>query len=123
MTIILGIESTCDETGCAIVREGNEILSNIIASQIDLHNKYGGVVPELACRRHIDVIIPVINQALEKANIAFGDIDAIAVAQGPGLIGALLIGINTAKALAFALKKTFNWNKPCRSTYLCSNYE
>lgn len=105
--LVLGIESTCDETACAIVRDGNEILSNIISSQIDLHSTYGGVVPELACRRHIDVIIPVIDEAVKKAGIELKDIDLIAVAHGPGLIGALLIGLNAAKALALALKKPF----------------
>ncbi|MDP1834762.1 MAG: tRNA (adenosine(37)-N6)-threonylcarbamoyltransferase complex transferase subunit TsaD [Chlamydiales bacterium] len=103
--IVLGIESTCDETGCAIVRDGREILSNIVASQIDLHDTYGGVVPELACRRHVDVIIPVIDRALSEANLTLQDVDLIAVAHGPGLVGALLIGLNTAKALSLALNK------------------
>lgn len=105
--IVLGIESTCDETACAIVRGGREILSNVIASQIDLHKEYGGVVPELACRRHIDLMMPVIDQALTQAQMKLSNIDLIAVAHGPGLIGALLIGLNTAKALAFALQKPF----------------
>lgn len=103
--LILGIESTCDETGCAIVRDGTDILSNIVATQIDLHATYGGVFPELACRRHIDVMIPVIDEALQKANITLDDIDAIAVAQGPGLVGALLIGIHAAQSLAWSLQK------------------
>lgn len=103
--ITLGIESTCDETGCSIVRDGKEILSNVIASQIDLHKEYGGVVPELACRRHIDVIIPILDEALKQAQVSLEEIDLIAVAHGPGLIGALLIGLNAAKALAFALNK------------------
>lgn len=103
--IILGIESTCDETACAIVQDGKYILANVISSQIDLHKEYGGVVPELACRRHIDLIMPVIHQALNEANLRLDDIDAFAVAHGPGLIGALLIGLNTAKALAFAMNK------------------
>lgn len=105
--LVLGIESTCDETACAIVQDGTHILSNIISSQIDLHAQYGGVVPELSCRRHIDVIIPVIKQALEKANVSLQDIDLIAVAHGPGLIGALLIGLTAAKTLALALDKPF----------------
>lgn len=105
--LVLGIESTCDETACAIVRDGKDILSNIVASQIDLHKEYGGVVPELACRRHIDLIIPVIDQALNQAKLTLEQIDLIAVANGPGLIGALLIGLNTAKALALALRKPF----------------
>lgn len=105
--LVLGIESTCDETACAIVRNGHEILSNVISSQIDIHKEYGGVVPELACRRHVDLMIPVLQQALEQAKITLNEIDLIAVAHGPGLIGALLIGLNTAKALALALKKPF----------------
>lgn len=107
MVYVLGIESTCDETACAIVRDGHEILSNVVSSQIDLHKEFGGVVPELACRRHIDVIIPVISQALEEAGLELDDIDLISVAKGPGLIGALLIGLNAAKGLALALKKPF----------------
>jgi len=103
--LVLGIESTCDETACAVVKEGQEILSSIVSSQIDLHQEFGGVVPELACRRHIDLIIPVIDQALSAAKLTLKDIDLIAVARGPGLIGALLIGLNTAKALALALHK------------------
>lgn len=105
--LVLGIESTCDETACAVVRDGREILSNIVASQIDLHKEYGGVVPELACRRHIDALIPVVDEALEKAGVSLIDIDLFAVAHGPGLIGALLIGLNAAKALALALEKPF----------------
>lgn len=103
--LTLGIESTCDETGCAIVKNGRQILSNIVASQIDLHMEYGGVVPELACRRHVDLMIPVLREALEEARISLQDIDQIAVAQGPGLVGALLIGVNCAKTLAWLLDK------------------
>ncbi len=103
--IVLGIESTCDETGCALVRDGCDILSNVVSSQIDLHNTYGGVVPELACRRHVDVIIPVLERSLLDASCTLQDIDVIAVAHGPGLIGALLIGLHTAKALSLALHK------------------
>ena len=105
--LVLGIESTCDETACAIVRDGREILSSVISSQIDLHNAYGGVVPELACRRHVDVMIPIIDQALREAQCTLQEIDLFAVANGPGLIGALLIGINAAKTLAFAFDKPF----------------
>jgi N6-L-threonylcarbamoyladenine synthase len=105
--LVLGIESTCDETACAIVQDGKHILSNVISSQIDLHKEYGGVVPELACRRHIDIIMPIIDQALSEAKLSIEDIDLIAVAHGPGLIGPLLIGLNTAKALAFGLNKPF----------------
>lgn len=105
--LVFGIESTCDETACAIVENGHRILSNVVASQIDVHEKFGGVVPELACRRHIDLIIPVMDQALREAGISLQDLDVIAVAHGPGLIGALLIGLNTAKALSLALQKPF----------------
>lgn len=105
--LTLGLESTCDETAAAVIRHGNEILSNIVASQIDMHSVYGGVVPELACRKHVDVIFPVINQALSHASISLHDIDLIAVAHGPGLIGALLIGLNAAKSLSIALQKPF----------------
>src|SRR5262245_37594835 len=105
--LVLGIESTCDETACALVRNGKDILSNVVASQIDLHTAYGGVVPELACRRHIDVLLPVIQEALLQAQQPLEAIDLIAVAHGPGLIGALLIGLNAAKALSLALNKPF----------------
>ncbi len=105
--LVLGIESTCDETAAAVVEDGSRILSNIVSSQIDLHKEYGGVFPELACRSHVDVMIPVINKALKQANVTLDDIDLISVAQGPGLIGALLVGLNTAKALAFAVNKPF----------------
>jgi len=107
MTLILGIESTCDETGCAVVKNGSEILSNVVASQVELHKVYGGVVPELACRQHVDMIIPVIDQAIKDAGVTLDDIDIISVAKGPGLIGALLIGLNAAKALSFAINKPF----------------
>lgn len=105
--LVLGIESTCDETACAVVQNGRLILSNVVASQIDLHKEYGGVVPELACRRHIDLMMPVIDQALTQARVTLEEIDLIAVAYGPGLIGALLIGLNTAKALSLAIQKPF----------------
>lgn len=103
--LTLGIESTCDETGCAIVKEGREILSNCVSSQIDLHNEYGGVVPELACRRHVDIMLPVIKDAIRQAGCSLADIDLIAVANGPGLVGALLIGLQAAKGLSIALQK------------------
>jgi N6-L-threonylcarbamoyladenine synthase len=105
--IILGIETTCDETAASIVIDGSEILSNIVSSQVDLHKKYGGVFPELAFRAHIDLLLPVIDEAVVKANITLNDIDLIAVSQGPGLLGAILIGLNTAKALSFSLNKPF----------------
>jgi N6-L-threonylcarbamoyladenine synthase len=105
--LVLGIESTCDETSCSIVKSGTEILSNVIASQIDLHKEFGGVVPELSCRRHVDIMLPVLSESLKEADITLQEIDLIAVAHGPGLIGALLIGLNTAKSLALALNKPF----------------
>lgn len=105
--LVLGIESTCDETACSIVENGKTILSNVISSQIDLHAEFGGVVPELACRRHVDVMIPVLEEALSQANVNLSEIDLISVAHGPGLIGSLLIGLNTAKALSLALQKPF----------------
>jgi N6-L-threonylcarbamoyladenine synthase len=105
--LILGIESSCDETAAAVVRDGREILSSVITSQIELHRPYGGVVPELASREHLEKIEPIVLEALKRANISLEDIDAIAVTQGPGLIGSLLVGVCYAKALAFALDKPF----------------
>jgi N6-L-threonylcarbamoyladenine synthase len=105
--IVLGIESSCDETAASIVQDGTIILSSIIASQIDTHHKYGGVVPELASRMHIEAIIPVVDEAISKANIKLEDIDAVAATRGPGLIGALLVGFSFAKAFAFARKLAF----------------
>lgn len=105
--LVLGIESTCDETAAAVVEDGSHILSNVVYSQTELHKPFKGVIPELACRKHLDVLIPVIDQALKEANVGLSDIDVIAAARGPGLIGALLIGLNTAKALALSLQKPF----------------
>jgi N6-L-threonylcarbamoyladenine synthase len=102
---ILGIESSCDETGAAVVCAGQQVLSNVIASQIATHSPYGGVVPELASREHLRAILPVVRQALAEAGHTYQSVDAIAVTQGPGLAGALLVGISFAKALAFALEK------------------
>ena len=104
-TFILGIESSCDETGAAVVGSGEQVVSNVVASQIATHQLYGGVVPELASREHLRAIVPVVRQALAEANQTYASIDAIAVTQGPGLAGALLVGISYAKALAFALDK------------------
>ncbi len=102
---ILGIESSCDETAAAVVRSGEQLISNVVASQIAAHRPYGGVVPELASREHLRAIVPVVRQALAEANHTYNSLDAIAVTQGPGLAGALLVGISYAKALAFALDK------------------
>ncbi len=103
--LILAIETSCDETAAAVVKNGREVYSNIISSQIDLHTLYGGVVPEIASRKHIEKINQVIEEALEKANVTLEDIDVIAVTYGPGLVGALLVGVAEAKAIAFAAKK------------------
>ncbi len=102
---ILAIESSCDETAAAVVVNGREVLSNIISSQIDLHKLYGGVVPEIASRKHIENIDWVIESAMKEANVTFDDIDAIGVTYGPGLVGALLVGLAEAKALAYAVNK------------------
>ncbi len=102
MALILGIETSCDETAAAVVENGCKILSNVVASQIDLHAPYGGVFPEIASREHVLKIVPVIEDTLKQAGIAFGDLAAVAVTHGPGLAGALLVGVNTAKAIAFA---------------------
>ena len=102
---ILGIESSCDETAAAVVRSGEQLISNVVASQIATHQPYGGVVPELASREHLRAIVPVVRQALAEASHTYNSVGAIAVTQGPGLAGALLVGISYAKALAFALEK------------------
>jgi N6-L-threonylcarbamoyladenine synthase len=103
--VVLGIETSCDETSAAVVINGRKILSNIISSQIDLHKKYGGVVPEIASRRHVELVLPVIDQALEESGASMDRIDAIGVTYGPGLVGALLVGLSAAKGLAFATGK------------------
>lgn len=101
--IILALETSCDETSAAVLKNGNIVLSNIISSQIPVHQKFGGVVPEIASRKHVEIINGVIAEALEKAGITFRDIDAVAVTYGPGLVGALLVGVTAAKAVAYAL--------------------
>ena len=100
--LILAIESSCDETAAAVVKNGREVLSNVINTQIAIHTEYGGVVPEIASRKHIENINPVIRKALEDAGVTLDDIDAIGVTYGPGLVGALLVGVAEAKAIAFA---------------------
>ena len=102
--LILAIESSCDETAAAVVKNGREVLSNVISSQIELHKLYGGVVPEIASRKHIEKINQVIEEALQEANVTLDDIDAIGVTYGPGLVGALLVGVAAAKAIAYAKK-------------------
>lgn len=103
--LILGIESSCDETAAAVVRNGREVCSNVISSQIELHKLYGGVVPEIASRKHIEKINQVIEEALEEAEVTLDDLDAVAVTYGPGLVGALLVGVAEAKAICYAKKK------------------
>ena len=103
--LVLGIETSCDETAAALVRDGREILSSVIASQIALHERFGGVVPELASREHLDKIVPIVEEAFTRAALNVTDIDGLAVTVGPGLVGSLLVGVSYAKAMAFALNK------------------
>ncbi len=104
---ILAIETSCDETSAAVVENGRKILSNVVASQIEFHQKYGGIVPEVASRKHIEVIAAVVKQAIDDSKVPLKKIDAVAATYGPGLVGSLIVGLNYAKALAFALKKPF----------------
>ncbi len=120
-TLILGIESSCDETACSVVRNGREILSNIIASQADFHEQYGGVVPELASRMHLDAVYPTIKEALEKADVTLSDIDAVAVTYGPGLVGALLVGLSAAKGLCLTSGKPLVGVNHLLG-HICANY-
>ncbi|MBR4994249.1 MAG: tRNA (adenosine(37)-N6)-threonylcarbamoyltransferase complex transferase subunit TsaD [Lachnospiraceae bacterium] len=119
--LILAIESSCDETAAAVIRNGREVLSNIIFSQIDLHTLYGGVVPEIASRKHIEKINQVIEQALKEAKVTLDDITAIAVTYGPGLVGALLVGVSAAKAIAFATGKPLVGVHHIEG-HICANY-
>jgi len=105
-TMVLAIETSCDETSAAVVLGGTEVLSNVVSSQIDLHARYGGVVPEIASRAHLELVLPMVDQALEQAGIGPERVDAVAATMGPGLVGALLVGVAAAKSLAFA------WGKP-----------
>ena len=100
---ILGIETSCDETAAAVVKDGREILSDIVASQVDLHAKFGGVVPEIASRKHVELVSPVIREALDSANVGFSDVHGVAVTNRPGLVGALLVGVSAAKSISAAL--------------------
>lgn len=103
--LVLGIETSCDETSVSIVKNGREVLSNVINSQIDIHTSYGGVVPEIASRCHVEVINQITKEALRNANLNFENIDVIACTYGPGLVGALLVGVSYAKGLSYSLKK------------------
>lgn len=118
---ILAIESSCDETSAAVVVDGREVLSNVIASQIDTHKKYGGVVPEVASRMHIEAISGVVQESLEEANVTLDKIDAIGVTYGPGLVGALLVGLQFAKGLSFATKKPLIGVNHIEG-HICANY-
>jgi len=121
MTITLAIETSCDETSCAVIKDGREVLSNIISSQIEIHRKFGGVVPEVASRKHIENINLIIQEALDEANITFDDIDLVGVTRGPGLVGALLVGISSAKAIAYALNKPIIGVNHIKG-HICANY-
>ena len=103
---ILGIETSCDETAAAVVEDGTKILSNVVSSQVELHRRYGGIVPEVASRQHLLSAVPILEEALRIAGVSPGDLSAIAVTNGPGLAGSLLVGVNLAKSLALA------WNLP-----------
>src|SRR5688572_7365509 len=104
--LVLGIETSCDETACGIVADGRRLLANVVASQAEIHARYGGVVPEVASRHHIEAMLPVVKAALTEAGCRASDLDAIAVTAGPGLAGSLLVGLNSAKTLAYT------WSKP-----------
>ena len=119
--LTLGIESSCDETSVAVVKDGREILSNIISSQIEIHRLFGGVVPEIASRKHVSAILPVIDLALEEAKITIDDVDIIASTRGPGLIGALLVGLTAGRGLALATGKPFVGVNHIRG-HVCANY-
>src|SRR5258705_5504249 len=103
--LVLGIETSCDETAAAVVRDGREIIASVLTSQIETHQRFGGIVPEIASREHLDKIVPIVNEAFERASIGARDVDGIAVTVGPGLVGSLLVGVSYAKAMAFALSK------------------
>lgn len=105
MTLVLGLETSCDETAVAVIADGRRVLASVIASQVDLHAKYGGVVPEIASRKHLENLVPTLREALERAGVSLAQMDLIAATAGPGLVGALLVGLSAAKALAWALDK------------------
>ncbi|MCL2287058.1 MAG: tRNA (adenosine(37)-N6)-threonylcarbamoyltransferase complex transferase subunit TsaD [Firmicutes bacterium] len=119
--IILGIETSCDETSAAVVKDGRQVFSNVIASQVDIHAPFGGVVPEIAARRHIECIGYIVDEAVAQAGLSLADIDAYAVANGPGLAGALLVGLNYAKGLAYANKKPLMGVHHIEA-HVCANY-
>lgn len=118
---ILAIESSCDETAAAVLKDGREVLSNVISTQIDTHKKFGGVVPEIASRQHLEAICAVVEQALEEANMKFEDLDLIGATRGPGLIGALLVGLSYGKGLAYSLDLPFVGVNHMQG-HICANY-
>lgn len=120
--LVLGIETSCDETSAAIVENGKNVLSNIISTQIDIHRLYGGVVPEIASRQHLELIVPVIEAALAEAHISYHDVDLVAVTCGPGLVGALLVGVAAAKAVSFAVDKPLVGGQSFTWAYMCQLY-
>lgn len=121
MSLILAIESSCDETAAAVVKDGRTVLSNVISSQIEIHKKFGGVVPEVASRKHLEAVNTVINEAMNSANVSFSDLDYIAVTYAPGLVGALLVGVSSAKALSYATGKPLVPVHHIRG-HICANY-
>ncbi len=121
MSLILGIETSCDETAASVVKDGREVLSNVIATQIDTHKLYGGVVPEIASRKHLEAINTVIDKAVSDAGITLNDIDAVGVTYAPGLVGALLVGVSAAKALCYALDKPLIPVHHIRA-HICANF-
>ncbi len=121
MALILGIETSCDETSAAVVEDGRTVLSDVIATQIPIHTKFGGVVPEIASRKHLEAINPVIDKALGEAGVTLGDIDYVAVTYAPGLVGALLVGVSAAKALSYAAHKPLVPVHHIRG-HICANY-
>lgn len=121
MALVLGIETSCDETAASVVKDGRHILSNVISTQIEIHKKFGGVVPEIASRKHLEIINAVIDEAMEKAGVSFDELDAIGVTYAPGLVGALLVGVSTAKALSFATGKPLVPVHHIRG-HICANF-
>ncbi len=119
--LTLAIETSCDETSSAVIKDGREVLSNIISSQIEIHRRFGGVVPEIASRKHIESINKIIQESLDEAKVSFKDIDLISVTQGPGLVGALLVGLSTAKALAYGLNIPIVGVNHVKG-HVCANY-
>ena len=120
---ILGIETSCDDTAAAVIEDGSKVLSNLVASQTNMHERYGGIIPEIASREHLNSIIPIVNKSIDDAGISYKELDAIAVTNGPGLSGSLLIGVNVAKSLGYAWgKKVFGINHLEGHIYSCLLY-